>query len=74
MATRKHLPLVKGLQLGVVLQAALVDEELHALEERGSDCRRLLPQQHIDWLGSRNAKLRGLAHVTGTALWILAVN
>jgi len=56
------------------LQAALVDEELHALKERGSYGRRLFPQQHVNGFRSGNAELGGLAHVAGAALGILAIN
>lgn len=69
-----NIPFVERLQSGVVLQTALVDDELHALEERGGDCWWLLPQQNVDRLGRTHAQL---AEATGrilAALGVLAVH
>jgi len=37
--------------MGITLDGSLVNEELHLLIERGSDRRRRLPQQDIQWIG-----------------------
>lgn len=71
---RERLPFVKRLHFGVVLQATLVNQKLHALEERRRDGGRLLAQQHIDRLRRRHAQLAQPAGGVQTALRILAVH
>lgn len=67
-------PLVEGLLAGVVLQAALVDQELHPLEERGGDGWWLLSQKYIDRLRSRHAKLTATTHMKRATFRVRAID
>lgn len=67
------LPFVKRFHLRVVLEAPLVDQELHALEERGGDCRWLFSQQNVNWFGRRHAELVRRAGSLCTALGVFTV-
>ena len=67
-------PLVEALLLGVALEAAVLDDEAHALVEAGGDGGRLLPQQDVDGAGHGVAQLRVLARRRLAALGVLAVH
>lgn len=69
-----RLPFVKRLHFGVVLQATLVNQELHALEERRRDGGRLLAQQHINRFRCGHAQLAVAARRVQAALGVLAVD
>jgi hypothetical protein len=69
-----HLPFIERFELGIVLQAAIVDQEFHALEERGSYGRRLFSKQDVDGFWGRHAQLAGAASVAATAFGVFAVN
>lgn len=71
---RVGLPFVERFQLGVVLQAALVDEELHPLEEGRRDGGRLLAEQHVNRLRGGNTQLARFARVASAALGVFAVH
>lgn len=59
--TSSHIPFVERLEARVVLQASLVNQELHALKEGGRDGWRLFPQQDVDGFGRAHTQL---AHAT----------
>lgn len=63
--TPPHIPFVECLQTGVVLQTALIDQELHAFEEGGSNRWWLFAKQNVNGLWCTDAQL---AHATR---WIL---
>jgi len=48
---KPYSPLRVLIPMGITLDGSLVNEELHLLIERGSDRRRRLPQQDIQWIG-----------------------
>ena len=69
-----ELPLVESRPLDIALESFVLDDELHPLEERCRDGRRLLPQQDVDGLWHCVAELAVLAHGVFAALGVLAVS
>jgi hypothetical protein len=57
----RGLPLVEPLLLGVALEPLVLDNEAHALVERGGEGGRLLPQQDVNGGGHGVTELRALA-------------
>lgn len=68
------LPFVERVGPNVVLQTALLDQELCAFEKRRCDRGRLLAQQYVDGLRRRHAVLTAAAHVVQAAFRVLAVH
>lgn len=74
IGTVSGLPLIEGLGLGVVLQTAVLDHELHALEEGSGDGGRLFTQQDVDGFRRRHAELTAAAEMMRTTLRVLTVH
>lgn len=73
-ALSRNSPLVEGLLAGVVLQAALVDQEFHPLEEGSGDGGRLLSQKYVDRFRSRHAELTAATEAVRATLWVRAID
>lgn len=74
MSQKFILPLIECLEFGVILKAALVNDEFHAFEEGGGNGGRLLAEEDVDGLWTCDAQLIRHAGRLRTTFGILAIS